>query len=249
MSAAQIASALGDARREGRGWRCCCPLHSGRSLVIKDGDWGRVLVKCWGGCNSLDVLAELSRCGLLPGRATYTPRVITVSRRHDDGARTARTLKIWRESRVGAGSVAARYLASRGIRYDRWPDSLRLHPNCPRPRDGAGKLLTPQPAMVALVEHVERGSVGVHCTYLRPDGSAKADLPKNEQRAFFGPILGGANPVRRAASGRMVCGSRRDRNGAERRTGMRNASLGCAVCWRDQKSHTAARGGAHRDLC
>jgi hypothetical protein len=45
MSAAQkIASALGDAQREGRGWRCRCPLHGGRSLVIGDGKRGRLLV-------------------------------------------------------------------------------------------------------------------------------------------------------------------------------------------------------------
>jgi hypothetical protein len=27
---------------------------------------------------------------------------------------------------------------------------------------------------------------------LRPDGNGKADLPKNLQRAFFGPVAGGA---------------------------------------------------------
>jgi hypothetical protein len=43
-SAAVIAAALGDARREGGAWRCRCPLHGGRSLVIRDGDQGRVLV-------------------------------------------------------------------------------------------------------------------------------------------------------------------------------------------------------------
>jgi hypothetical protein len=46
--------------------------------------------------------------------------------------------------------------------------------------------------MVGLVEHVERGPVAVHCTYLRPDGSGKANLPKEKQRAFFGPVAGGA---------------------------------------------------------
>ena len=46
--------------------------------------------------------------------------------------------------------------------------------------------------MVALVEHVQHGPIGVHCTYLRPDGSSKADLPKNEQRACFGRVSGGA---------------------------------------------------------
>jgi hypothetical protein len=44
--------------------------------------------------------------------------------------------------------------------------------------------------MVALVEHVERGAVGVHCTYLRPDGSGKADV--EPQKAMFGPVRGGA---------------------------------------------------------
>jgi phage/plasmid primase-like uncharacterized protein len=46
--------------------------------------------------------------------------------------------------------------------------------------------------MVALVEHVERGPTAVHCTYLRPDGGGKADLPKDNQRACFGPVGGGA---------------------------------------------------------
>jgi hypothetical protein len=41
MSAAAIAAALGDARRDGRAWRCRCPLHGGRSLVLRDGDNGR----------------------------------------------------------------------------------------------------------------------------------------------------------------------------------------------------------------
>jgi hypothetical protein len=33
MNAAAIAATLGDARREGRAWRCRCPLHGGRSRV------------------------------------------------------------------------------------------------------------------------------------------------------------------------------------------------------------------------
>src|SRR5262249_54568357 len=63
--AATIAAALGDAQHEGRGWRCRCPLHGGRSLVLRDGDGGRLLLTCWGGCDRLAVLAELRRRGLL----------------------------------------------------------------------------------------------------------------------------------------------------------------------------------------
>jgi hypothetical protein len=46
--------------------------------------------------------------------------------------------------------------------------------------------------MVAVVEHVQRGPVAVHATYLCPDGRGKADVPKEEQRALFGAPKGGA---------------------------------------------------------
>ena len=36
MTAAEIAAACGNARREGRDWRCRCPLHGGRSLTAKE---------------------------------------------------------------------------------------------------------------------------------------------------------------------------------------------------------------------
>jgi len=100
MSAAGIAVALGDARREGPGWRCRCPLHQGRSLALRDGDCGCVLVTCWGGCDRLDVLAELHRRGLLDWRTAdhrqLSPRT---SQREKDLARTARALAIWHQER------------------------------------------------------------------------------------------------------------------------------------------------------
>jgi putative DNA primase/helicase len=186
MTAGAIAAALGDAQREGLGWRCRCPLHGGRSLTLRDGEAGRVLVTCWGGCDRLDVLAELRRCGLL--RSDYAPRFVSPHRR-EDASRTAGALNIWRNTQRGAGTIAARYLASRGIVLDRWPSSLRFHPCCPRPRNDAGDLVPPLPAMVALVEHLERGPVAVHCTYLQPSGS-KANIEK--PKAIFGPAFGGA---------------------------------------------------------
>jgi putative DNA primase/helicase len=44
--------------------------------------------------------------------------------------------------------------------------------------------------MVALVQHVSRGAVAVHCTYLREDGRGKADVER--PKAKFGPAGGGA---------------------------------------------------------
>jgi hypothetical protein len=200
MNAAQIATALGEARREGHAWRCGCPLHGGRSLVLRDGDGGRVLVTCWGGCDRLDVLAELRRRGLLEHRTNYARPTFgqfehfehkpALRRRGDDAGRIKRALAIWREAREGHGTIVFRYLESRGIVLHQLPASLLFHSACPRPKDGAGNFVSPLPAMVVLVEHVERGPVAVHCTYLRPDGSGKADIEK--QKAIFGPVGGGA---------------------------------------------------------
>jgi putative DNA primase/helicase len=192
MTAADIAHALGGARREGRAWRCRCPLHNGRSLTLRDGDGGCVLVKCWGGCDRRDVLAELRRRGLLDGRTIDYRRPSPRTSKREDAARTARALAIWREARPAVGTVVEKYLWSRGILLDAWPAALRFHPACPRPRDEIGNFRPPLPAMVAMVEHVQRGPVAVHASYLRPDGSGKADIPKEQQKASFGPIKGGA---------------------------------------------------------
>jgi len=62
--AGEIAASL-EGRREGRQWRCRCPIHGGHSLLVRDGDAGRILIFCHGGCEPRDVLAELRRSGLL----------------------------------------------------------------------------------------------------------------------------------------------------------------------------------------
>lgn len=194
VTAADIAQMLGDSRREGHLWRCRCPLHGGRSLTLRDGDSGQILVTCWGGCDRLDVIAELRRLELLGGGASnYRP---TTARRGQNSAydaeRTARALAIWRQAQPGCGTIVETYPRSRGISPDAWPCTLRFHPACCRPRDDAGNLVPPLPAMVALVEHVDRGPVAIHATYLRRDGNGKADVPKWKQKASFGPVGGGA---------------------------------------------------------
>src|SRR5262245_22075781 len=113
MNAAEIACALGDARREGRGWRCCCPLHGGRSLVLRDGDQGRVLATCWAGCNRLDVIAELRQRGLLDDRTSLhkeaADAICQIDHLAERNGRLA--LEIWNAARDLGGTLAARYLA------------------------------------------------------------------------------------------------------------------------------------------
>ena len=66
ISAAEIADGLG-AKPCGRGrWQACCPAHDDHSpsLSIREGDRGRVLVRCWSGCTQEKVIAALAERGL-----------------------------------------------------------------------------------------------------------------------------------------------------------------------------------------
>lgn len=42
-------------------WKACCPAHDDRdpSLSIREADDGKVLLHCWAGCSTTDVLAAI----------------------------------------------------------------------------------------------------------------------------------------------------------------------------------------------
>jgi hypothetical protein len=65
MSAADIAGALGKARREGHGWVCLCPAHEDHnpSLGVVEKD-GRTLFNCRAGCSQDAVITALRERGL-----------------------------------------------------------------------------------------------------------------------------------------------------------------------------------------
>jgi putative DNA primase/helicase len=46
--------------------------------------------------------------------------------------------------------------------------------------------------MIAPIVNVSGDRIAVHKTFLKPDGSGKADLAKDEQREVCGPMKGGA---------------------------------------------------------
>jgi putative DNA primase/helicase len=193
MNAAGIAHALGSGRKEGRGWRCRCPVHGGSSLVVSDGREGRLLLKCWGGnCSVEDIFRELQARRLIgtggaapnsqsspPGRDNDVKR-ITVARQLWDAAKDA-----------GRSPEVMSYFASRGITTPS-PPSLRWVPRCWH-REAHAYL----PAIVACVEHVERGFVGCHRTYLTADHQRR-------DRASLGRISGGAVRLATAAELLMV---------------------------------------------
>ena len=187
MSAMEIAKAL-HGHRSGQWWRCRCPVHQGRSasLALRDGD-GRLLVKCWAGCDASDVLVELARLGLSEGLSALS----ALSARHSmEGVahqrRTANALDLYfNQSRAAAGTFVERYLSGRGIELA-IPNKIRASSGWLHHRESGER----RPAMLALVEHAEHGAVAVHCTFLAMDGSSKATIEPN--RKFFGPVKGGA---------------------------------------------------------
>jgi putative DNA primase/helicase len=155
MTAAEIAAALGGAHRSGAWRRCRCPVHGslGATLALRDGERG-LIVKCFAGCDPRDVLAELRRRQLIEGpdapqhRAQPRP---AGARTDDDAHRTAAAWRLWKATRDPRGTSVAAFLVGRAITMP-LPSSLRWAPRCWH-REARANL----PAMVALVEHVERG--------------------------------------------------------------------------------------------
>jgi putative DNA primase/helicase len=207
MTAAEnIAALLGGEHRSGDWWRCRCPVHDSRgpSLAPRDGERG-LIVKCFAGCDSRDVLAEIRRrglfaesvCGFPEFRESTTrgrePRSLTNTASRNDADRIALATRVWSQTQEARGTPVVPYLADRGITMP-VPASLRWAPSLRR-RDGSRG-----PAMVAIVEHVERGFAGVHRTWLRQNDVA----PQWHRldRAMLGPVGGGA--VRLAPAAELV---------------------------------------------
>ncbi|WP_425311181.1 phage/plasmid primase, P4 family [Leptospirillum ferriphilum] len=82
-SAEDLATALGG-KRDGTQFIACCPSHddSTPSLTIRDGDDGRILVYCHGGCRNADVINVLKTMDLWPSptREENHPRSVSSSR-------------------------------------------------------------------------------------------------------------------------------------------------------------------------
>jgi hypothetical protein len=92
-------------------------------------------------------------------------------------------MRLWREAYSLPVTIVERYLKSRGLKIP-LSSTLRFHPRCPHPSEAT------LPAMIGLVEHERHGAVAVHRTYLKEDGSAKANVDPN--KASLGPVSGGA---------------------------------------------------------
>jgi putative DNA primase/helicase len=183
MGAAGIARQLG-ATRQGNNWRCACPRGCGYGLSFCDGPDGRLLAFCFGGCPFDRIMAALVEYGLLDDDDDddlHVSRGVTVCQR-DNTERIAHARQIYNSGALD--DRIAVYLRSRGIRLI--PPVMRFAEQTPH------RLGTRLPAMLAPVVNVDGEQIGVHLTYLRRDGSGKAELTKEYQRECRGAVRGGS---------------------------------------------------------
>ncbi len=198
--ARRITTAL-KGRWYGRYGAACCPAHADTqpSLTIADGPAGRLLLHCKAGCLFVDVLDALRWQGIVEGNGRMPePDPAEIARAHAEAERKAvkrekQALRLWKEAQPITGTPAETYLRGRAI-ICYLPDNLRYHPSCWHPSS------VTLPAMLAMVEGAER--FALHRTYLRPDGSGKADA--EPRKAMLGTTAGGHVELAFAEEGPLV---------------------------------------------
>jgi hypothetical protein len=198
VNAAAVAAALGEARQEGNGWRCQCPICGKKNLILTYRQ-RRLLVKCWSGCNAYVELKKRGFIGKIERETpdeTATRRVIAAAERE---RRIANAQYLWNESyspaNDPAGILTETYWCSRGLALP-LPSSIRQH-GLMKHRESDSRW----PAMIAAVEHVDVGQTAVHLTYLNPlDPTSRVTI--EPRKRALGPVKGAA--VRLAAAGPVL---------------------------------------------
>lgn len=194
----RIVEALGGEWR-GRSGLAPCPIcqpegrRDQRALAVAE-NGGRTLVKC----HKSDCAAwpELQRRGLVEGRgegggAPPDPAEAERRRREEqrkDAQRLRTAHELFAAGVSCEGTPAATYLEARGIhglKFNRLRATLRFVPEALHSPSGLRL-----PAMLAQVRGPKGEALGVHRTFLRPDGSGKAEVAP--AKMMLGASAGGA---------------------------------------------------------
>lgn len=194
--------------RDGQWWGCC-PFHKETTPSFQVHP-GKQVFNCFGCGTGGDVIAWLQKTERLSfgeavaklGGAEVKPKgeFIAVREAEAEIAHEAEALrrklekarKIWEETQPAAGTPVARYLKSRGLGGMPIPDVLRYHPNLWHPFARRA-----YPGMVGGVLDDRGNLLGIHRTYLRPDGAGKiaGDQAKIQLGACHGGHLRLAEPL------------------------------------------------------
>ncbi len=165
--------------------RAVCPVCGGKStnprLSIKAGTTGKILLKCFGGCEFSELLRALN----MPNTGNHVSRMSRADLKEISDADAARKAdmarkakQIWSQTVPLAGTDSERYLASRGITLPaELIENLRHHPNLYHPSVKANL-----PGMVALVTGGE--GFAIHRTFF--------DAAATPRKMMLGPVKGGA---------------------------------------------------------
>lgn len=198
-------------RREGRYWMVGDTAGSpGRSLYVRLFETERGAIGNWvdAATGEYGDLVDLIRINQRHGRLSETideaERFLSLPPSNDDepsqfvkppparaGSPTA-ARRLFAASKPLAGTLAATYLASRGITRTGDLPALRFHPRCyyrANEDDIPGRPGS-FPALIASVTDDDGVQTGTHRTWLNPDGVAKASVAS--PRRAMGNILGSA---------------------------------------------------------
>jgi hypothetical protein len=196
--AEQVGRALGG-RMSGKSWICFCPAHDNTktpALSVTDGPDGRLLVKCHAVCSGRDVMAALQHRGIIDGMGhkAQTPSAAQmIKRKAEDHRRDEQRLQYAHDLFTAGiccdGTPVQTFLEDvrgiKGLRFNKMKNTLRFHP---------AVMHTPTeqilPAMLAQIRDHKGRPLGIHRTYLLPDGSGKADVQPNKM--MLGQSSGGA---------------------------------------------------------
>lgn len=147
---------------------CRCPAHDDRSpsLSVRIGRT-RLLLKCFAGCDTLDVIRAIRR---LSADALDAVGDGDEQTKDLDVWLQGRARDLWNHGRPLVGTLAETYLRNRAI--DLFPDGLRF---CARTPLGKGSLATFRPALLAAVTDGS-GLLAVQRTFLDQFGRRARDL-------------------------------------------------------------------------
>jgi hypothetical protein len=195
--------------RSGKLWTACCPFHGEKTPSFYVYDDHYHCFGCGAHGDAIDFVSKTQgvtfkeAVALLSSEAgmSITPAMVNADAVLPEKASPAPApsehlefaRSVFMEAKPAAGTLAEIYLRSRGCGLPRG-GAIRFHPACPRERERL-------PAMLAaMTDPVANVFVGIHRTFLRPDGLGKIEYGKTKM------MLGGAGVIRLAPDDEITLG-------------------------------------------
>ena len=170
-----------------------CPAHDNRhtpALSIGTGNDGKLLIKCFAGCNFFEIKDALERLGFWRHGSGSGVSSLHPQKKLNNSIRARR---IWDSSLTAGGTLAEKYLRQRKITA-KIPSTIRFNKSC---WHASGHYL---PAMISKISGAQ--DFGIHRTFLDPSGSKTSLDP---QKAMLGSASGGYVVLSNSGNNLLVC--------------------------------------------